>query len=312
LQGGHKEQNRCDKKSHIESLVWMVVKYAQKTGNYHQNVRQIINKVAYDSLMIDTHCHLTSKQLVSRQEEIIDRAELAGVHAMITVATDAKDAIAARDLAEADSRVFCSSGIHPLYADSAWNWDLVLEASKSPRCVAWGELGLDRHYDHPPLSMQKGLLEEHLSLIEDQKEDKRPIIVHCRLAVDDLLPIFTATSLDPKRFVFHCFTEKPEDAQKILDFGAMISFTGVVTFPNAPQVAEAARLVPQNRMMVETDAPYLSPEPVRKIRPNEPKFVLHTAAFLANLKGMDESEFEQLLDQNAIDFFNLESMIHIS
>ena len=104
--------------------------------------------------MIDTHCHLTSKQLLSRQQEVIDRAELAGVVKMITVSTGSEDAIAARDLAEADSRVFCSSGIHPLYADSQWNWDLVLEAARSPRCVAWGELGLDRHYDDPPFSLQ--------------------------------------------------------------------------------------------------------------------------------------------------------------
>jgi len=255
--------------------------------------------------MIDTHCHLTSQQLLSRQKEIIDRAELAGVTRMITVATDAEDAIAARDLAEADSRVFCSSGIHPLHAESDWNWDLVLEAAKSPRCVAWGELGLDRHYDNPPIAIQEKLLEEHIALIEGQEGDARPIIVHCRLAVDDLLPIFTSSSLDPTRFVFHCFTETPDDARKILDFGAMISFTGVVTFPNAPQVAESAALVPDDRIMVETDAPYLSPVPVRKTRPNEPKYVIHTAAFLANLRGVDSAAFERMVDQNAVNFFNL-------
>jgi len=255
--------------------------------------------------MIDTHCHLTSKQLLSRQQEVIDRAELAGVVKMITVSTGSEDAIAARDLAEADSRVFCSSGIHPLYADSQWNWDLVLEAARSPRCVAWGELGLDRHYDDPPFSLQKQLLEEHLALIEEQKGDVRPIIVHCRLAVDDLLPIFTNSILNPERFVFHCFTETPAQAEKILDFGAMISFTGVVTFPNAPQVAEAARLVPPDRILVETDAPYLSPVPVRKVRPNEPKFIVHTAAFLAKLRGVEPEEFEQQLDQNATNFFKL-------
>lgn len=255
--------------------------------------------------MIDTHCHLTSKQLLSRQQEVIDRAELAGVVKMITVSTGSEDAIAARDLAEADSRVFCSSGIHPLYAESQWNWDLILEAARSPRCVAWGELGLDRHYDDPPYSLQKQLLEEHLALIEEQKGDVRPIIVHCRLAVDDLLPIFTNSILNPERFVFHCFTETPDQAEKILDFGAMISFTGVVTFPNAPQVAEAARLVPADRILVETDAPYLSPVPVRKVRPNEPKFVVHTAAFLAELRGVELEEFEQQLDQNATNFFKL-------
>ncbi|MBC8522392.1 TatD family hydrolase [PVC group bacterium] len=262
--------------------------------------------------MIDTHCHLTSRQLSPRQQEVIDRAELAGVKYMITVATDAQDAIAAADLAKSDPRVFCSSGIHPLYADSKWKWDLVLEAAKSPRCVAWGELGLDRHYDDPPFSMQQKLLEEHLRLIEAQKGDERPIIVHCRRAVDDLLPVFMASDLSPERFVFHCFTEGPDDARNIIDFGAMISFTGVVTFQNASQVAEAARLVPLNRLMVETDAPYLTPEPVRNTRPNEPKYVVHTAAFLAKLRGIDEDEFEKVLDTNAINFFNLQMMIKTS
>ncbi|MBC8202310.1 MAG: TatD family hydrolase [Planctomycetes bacterium] len=257
--------------------------------------------------MIDTHCHLTSKQLLSMQQEVIDRAEIAGVNRMITVATDAEDAIAAKDLAEADSRVFCSSGIHPLYAESDWHWDLVLEAAKSKRCVAWGELGLDRHYDNPPISKQVKLLEEHIALIEGQNGDTRPIIVHCRKAVADLLPVFSSSSLASNRFVFHCFTETPEEARQILDFGAMISFTGVVTFPNAPQVAEAAVLVPEDRIMVETDAPYLSPVPVRKTRPNEPKYVTHTAAFLAKLRGADTDAFEQTLDRNAVNFFNLET-----
>ena len=142
------------------------------------------------------------------------------------------------------------------------------------------------------------LLEEHLACIEGEEEDNRPIIVHCRRAVDDLLPIFRASAIDGTRFVFHCFTETPEDARKILDLGAMISFTGVVTY-------RIAELVPIQRMMVETDAPYLSPEPVRKMRPNEPKNVVHTARFLAERKGETPEDFEQKLDENAVRFFRL-------
>lgn len=255
--------------------------------------------------MIDTHCHLTSRALVPRQRQVIDDAEAVGVGYMITVSTDAQDADSARTLAEADARVFCTAGIHPLYADSTWDWDLIFDVAKSPRCVAWGELGLDRHYDDPPFTMQQKLLEEQLAIIESQEEDVRPIIVHCRRAVDDLLPIFTASNLAHDRFVFHCFTETPIDARNILDFGAMIGFTGVVTFQNAPQVAEAARLVPDDRLLVETDAPYLTPEPFRKTRPNEPKFVVHTAAFLAQLRGVSEKDLERVLDSNAERFFSL-------
>ena len=113
------------------------------------------------------------------------------------------------------------------------------------------------------------------------------------------------SAIEKDRFVFHCFTETPDDARKILDFGAMISFTGVVTYANASEVAESARLVPMDRIMVETDAPYLSPEPVRTQRPNEPKNVMLTAAFLADLKSIPWAEFESQVDANAKRFFRL-------
>ena len=241
-------------------------------------------------------------------DEVIENAVLAGVTRMITVATDGDDAIAGRALANRDDRVFFSSGIHPLYAAGDWKWEYVREAGNDARCVAWGELGLDRHYDKPGFTLQMKLLEEHLALIESAEDDKRPIIVHCRRAVDDLLPIFDASSIEGNRFVFHCFTETPNDARKILALGAMISFTGVVTYKNAPEVVASAELVPIDRMMVETDAPYLSPEPVRKMRPNEPKNVMCTASFLAHLKRMDVSTFEAKTDENAERFFRLPSL----
>ncbi len=239
---------------------------------------------------------------------VIKDAVLAGVTRMITVSTDGDDAIAGRALANRHEEVFFSSGIHPLYADGEWKWEYVLEAAKDAKCVAWGELGLDRHYDKPDFALQLKLLEEQLTIIESIAEDDRPIIVHCRRAVDDLLPIFAASSIEGNRFVFHCFTETPEDARKILDIGAMISFTGVVTYKNAPEVVASAELVPIDRMMVETDAPYLSPEPVRKMRPNEPKNVMCTASFLAHLKRMDACTFEAHTDANAERFFRLPSL----
>jgi TatD DNase family protein len=254
--------------------------------------------------VIDTHCHLTSGQLLPRVTEVIEDAAKAGVDRIITVATDGDDAMAARELASIHSGVFFSSGIHPLYADSQWKWDLVRKAATDARCVAWGELGLDKHYDKPALDVQLELLESHLSLIEEVGDD-RPIIVHCRKAVDTLLPIFEASSISGDRFVFHCFTETAADATKILEFGSMISFTGVVTYKNASEVVAAAQLVPIDRIMVETDAPYLPPEPVRKIRPNEPQYVTHTSSFLASLKGVEPRTFEHQVDANAVRFFRL-------
>jgi TatD DNase family protein len=255
--------------------------------------------------MIDSHCHLTNNQLMHRVDEVIEDAARSGVHTLISVATDGADALEARQIAEHFPNVYFSSGIHPLHADGDWMWEYVLEAARDPKCVAWGELGLDRHYSDPDFNLQKQLLEEHIALIEGEKDDNRPIIVHCRKAVDDLLPIFEASTLAGDRFVFHCFTETPAEAKKILDLGAMISFTGVVTYKNAAEVVAAAELVPIERMMVETDSPYLSPEPVRKERPNEPKNVVFTASFLADLFGIALSDFESQTDQNATRFFNL-------
>jgi len=255
--------------------------------------------------MIDTHCHLTNSQLVHRLDEVIDQAKQAGVHTMVTVATDGDDALAARQIAELNQNIYFSSGIHPLHAEGAWNWEHVREAARDEKCVAWGELGLDRHYSEPAFKRQEQLLEEHIALIEGEKDDNRPIIVHCRKAVDDLLPRFEESSLEGDRFVFHCFTEREVDARKILDFGAMISFTGVVTYKNATEVAAAAKIVPLDRIMVETDSPYLSPEPVRNIRPNEPKHVMYTASHLASLYKISLDAFELQTDENAIRFFNL-------
>ena len=255
--------------------------------------------------MIDTHCHLTSKQLIGDVERVIQSARDAGVVAMISIATGSNDSLEAQKLANQFDEVYFSSGIHPLYADEQWNWEHVLSAAKDPKCVAWGELGLDRHYTDPPFELQLELLEAQLEHIEGQIDDVRPIVVHCRRAVEDLLPVFKQSTISGDRFVFHCFTETLDEARAILDFGSMISFTGVVTYKNAPQVVEAAEFTPLDRMMVETDAPYLTPEPLRTTRPNEPQFVVHTAAFLANLKGMPADQFEQQMDVNARSFFKL-------
>lgn len=255
--------------------------------------------------MIDTHCHLTSKQLVGNVERVIESASEVGVTAMISIATGSNDSLEAQKLANQFEQVYFSSGIHPLYADEQWEWEHVLSAAMDPKCVAWGELGLDRHYSDPPFHLQMKLLEKQLELIESQKEDSRPIIVHCRRAVEDLLPMFKQSSISGDRFVFHCFTETLNEARLILDFGSMISYTGVVTYKNASQVVAAAEFTPLDRMMVETDAPYLSPEPVRTTSPNEPQFVVHTAAFLANLKGVSEPQFEKQMDENACSFFKL-------
>ncbi len=257
--------------------------------------------------MIDTHCHLTFKQFDGRVESVLADALAVGVRGAITVSTTSENCRAGLELAQQHEQVWCTAGAHPLYADEPCDWTVVREVAQHPKCVAWGELGLDNHYDKPLRSAQNTLLERQLAFIESCSNEGiiKPIVVHCRKAVGDLLPIFRAASCDPSRYVFHCFSETVDDAQEILDFGAWISFTGIVTFKNATEVAEAAKLVPADRIMVETDAPFLSPEPVRKMYPNEPKNVVHTARFIAKLRGVDPVDFERQLDANAERFFGI-------
>ena len=133
----------------------------------------------------------------------------------------------------------------------------------------------------------------------------KPVIIHCRDAFDDLIPVLKASGLPPARFVFHCFTAGPREMQLLLDFGASVSFTGVATYRNATALREAIAMVPLDRMMVETDAPFLSPEPVRSVRPCEPAFVVHTARAIAALRGLGVAELEAILDRNARSFFGL-------
>ncbi len=252
--------------------------------------------------MFDTHCHLTYRQFAGRVDEVLFAAQVAGVRGVITVGTTSADCLAAADLASRYPMVWCSAGIHPLSAAEPRQWPMVRKVAEHPRCVAWGELGLDNHYTDPPAALQRALLEEQLAFIERSESEglrPRPIIVHSRDSLDDLLAVFGQAPFARDRYVFHCFTGTPGEARRILDFGAWISFTGVVTYRNAPEVAEAARIVPEDRIMVETDAPFLSPEPVRAVKPNEPKHVVHVARFIARLRGADEAAFEEQLDANA-------------
>ena len=257
--------------------------------------------------MIDTHCHLTSAPLADDVDGVLDRARGAGLEGVITVATTSADCAAARRLAERFDDVWCTAGVHPLYADQPCDWAAVRRSADVERCVAWGELGLDNHYERPPRTVQDRVLEDQLAMIESAAAEglSLPIVVHCRDAFDELLSVFRAAPLDPARYVFHCFTGGPDEARRVLDFGAWISFTGVVTFKNAPEVREAAKLVPADRLMIETDAPYLSPVPVRKTWPNEPRHVVHTARFLADLRGVGAADFEAAVDDNARRFFGL-------
>ncbi len=261
--------------------------------------------------MIDTHCHLTFPEFEGRVPEVLARAASHGVAGAITISTSTVNAPECLAIARAHANVWCTAGVHPLYSDDPGAlphaWGRLRDVGRDPKCVAWGELGLDRHYNEPEFSVQLRVLEEQLSHLMTWRKDglEKPVVVHCREAFDDLIPILRGSGLDPTRMVFHCFTGGPADMTKVLDLGAWASFTGVATYRNAPEVREAARMVPLNRIMVETDAPYLSPEPKRGVRPCEPWMTSLTARFLAETRGERWQDFHGAINENAARFFGL-------
>ncbi len=267
--------------------------------------------------MIDTHCHLTYDGLHERVDEVLAAAKADGVDRMITVGTTPADAIKAVALAEKCPQVYATVGLHPHYS-LQWNLDEVAAAirtlSAHPRVVAIGEMGLDRHYPDPPIDVQKKAFEMQLALVRELDAEAqalprprllKPIIIHNREATDEAIAMIRASGIPGERFVFHCFTGTSDELDKILNLGAMVSFTGITTFRSAAAIAECAARMPGDRIMIETDSPYLTPEPHRKLRPNEPRYVALVARFLAAKRGVTVEEFVRQVDANAERFFGV-------
>lgn len=258
--------------------------------------------------VIDTHCHLTFPDYAGRIDAVLEQAAAAGVMGAISIATTTVDSHDTLRLAQEHENIWCTAGVHPLYADQGpHDWDAMRAIAADPKCVAFGELGLDNHYSKPPRDIQHTVLADELACIESCIADgiDKPVVIHCREAFDDLIPILRSTHIAADRFVFHCFTGTPVDIRKALDFGASVSFTGVVTYKNASYVSEAAMLVPADRILVETDAPFLSPMPKRGIRPCVPAFARYTAEYLAKIRKVPFVEFHDQIDRNTERFFGI-------
>ena len=262
--------------------------------------------------MIDTHCHLTYDPLHAQVDAVVERASVAGVDRMISVGTTPDDADHAVALTERFDGVYATVGVHPHYAAKWPDRQAVVNAmhdlASHDRVVALGEMGLDKHYPDPPMTDQRRVFEWQLGVMHELPD--LPGIVHNREATDDVIAMIRASAVDGTRFVFHCFTGKPKEIDRILDLGAMVSFTGIVTFDSAKHVAEASDRVPIERLMIETDSPFLTPAPHRKVRPNEPRFVPYVAEFLARRRGMPVAEFTGAADANAARFFGLRAAGH--
>lgn len=254
--------------------------------------------------LIDTHCHLTFEPLAGDVPGVIKRSRTAGVTSWITVGTHLDDSRRAIELAGQYEQMYATVGIHPHDAHSADAQALeeLAGLARQERVVAVGEAGLDFHYDFSKQPDQRRVFEAHLDIA---REVGLPVVIHSRNAFDETMEILDHRSRGLKGVVFHCFSGSAEQARLVLDRGCFVSFTGVVTFKNAESTREAARVVPLDRLMVETDCPYMSPEPVRRQKPNEPALMVHTARFLAELKGVSPEVFAQATTRTAITFFHL-------
>jgi len=255
--------------------------------------------------LIDTHCHLTFDPLAEDVPAVIERSRAAGVAGWITVGTHLEDSRKAVELAAQYENMYATVGIHPHDAKDG-NTDALNELrrlAQGEKVVAIGETGLDFHYNLSKVPDQKRVFAAHLEIAG---ELGLPVVVHCREAFDETMEILDQHGRGLKGVVFHCFSGSVEQAQEVLDRGYHVSFTGVVTFENAEATREAARAIPLEKLMVETDCPYMSPEPVRKQKPNEPALMVHTARFLAQLKGVSLDDLAQATTETAVRFFHLE------
>lgn len=247
--------------------------------------------------MIDSHTHLDLCE--QPDAELVERAVAAGVSKMLTVGTDGTSCRRALASAEAFPQVWAAIGRHPNYAKGFDDADLaeLRSLAEHPRCLAIGETGLDFYRDYAPRADQERAFSAQIALA---RELGKPLVIHSRAAEQGTLDQL-AREGDGVQVVMHCFS-MPTRLSECLERGYAISFAGNVTYRSAADLAQAALLVPEQRLLIETDAPYLTPQAVRK-HPNQPAFVAHTLAFLAELRGLDEQRLGAAVEQTAADVF---------
>jgi TatD DNase family protein len=231
----------------------------------------------------DSHAHLTDDRFAADRDEVIARARAAGLTRLVTVASKLGDGDSCADLAAAHDFIWFAVGVHPHEA-KLWSLETargIERAARRPKCLAIGEIGLDYHYNHSPPKEQRAAFREQIALA---RELALPIVIHTREAWDDTFAILRDENAAALGGAFHCFSGGPEEAHKALQIGFLLSFAGPLTFKNATALREAAALVPRERLLIETDAPYLTPHPRRGER-NEPALVRLVAERLAEVHG---------------------------
>lgn len=260
-------------------------------------------------IFVDSHCHVDGAEFDEDRDEVIGRAKSAGVEMMLVIGTGEPDSgnfERAVALAEKHENIFAAVGVHPhdakTYDDQAEN-RLINLAKQSKKIVALGEIGLDFYYEHSPKDVQKTVFRKQIHLA---KKLDLPIIIHSREADDETVEILRdeCSGESFRGGVMHCFGGTAQMARDLMDIGFLISFAGNVTFKRAENLREAARVVPLDRLLIETDCPYLAPIPFRGRR-NEPAFVAETAKFLADFYAIELAELANRTTENFLEFFRI-------
>jgi len=254
-------------------------------------------------MLIDSHCHLDFKDFAPERDAVVARAEAAGLARMITISTrvDAFDRI--KDIAETYPSVYCTVGTHPLEAhlDPEASVGEIVALASHPKCVGLGEAGLDYHYDSAPRDVAHRVFRTHIAAA---RETGLPLVIHTREADDDMSMILEdEMGKGAFKALLHCFTSSAELARHAVGLGLSISFSGVLTFKKSDELRAIAEHVPLDRLLVETDAPFLAPQPYRGKR-NEPAYVVETAKVLASVKGVSTAEIATITTANALRLFS--------
>ncbi len=252
--------------------------------------------------MIDTHCHLSYGPLFDQIDAVLQRAQAVGVRHIISIGTRLDDCLRTLDLSRRFAQVSAAVGIHPHYAAEVSDDELERVAAmfSDPDVIAAGEMGLDYHYDFSPRQPQRKAFQRQLAAAT---ASGKPVILHCREAVDDALAILKEAG--HVQGVFHCFTGQMDEAIRILDAGYYLGFTGIITFKNTGYLREIVKMVPADRLLIETDAPYLSPEPHRRQKTNEPSLIEYTFRKAAEVRGVSLGELVEQTTANAQRLFSL-------
>ena len=254
--------------------------------------------------LIDTHAHLDSDQFDGIRATILENTEAAGIQQMISIGCSWGSSQKCLYLANRYEQVFAAVGIHPNYTSDAEenHWDRIVAMASHPKTVALGETGLDRYWDFCPIDLQRDYFDRHIRL---SQETGLPFVVHMRDCEQDIVEMLTdASQRGPLRGVMHSFTGDAQLAQTCLDLGMYISFAGMVTFKKNDALREVAAGIPLDRILVETDCPYLSPDPLRSKRPNQPAYMIHTAQCIADARQMALAELAQKTIENTYRLFN--------